>query len=103
MRILLVFDRTQISEKRKLSNRTMREIKQKAGPFFILFGVGSFGYQPKSPIAVRPASPFFGIYRSPLTFIKHLIWVHMDQAAFELLSTRAKEESQRPTGDAMAR
>ena len=47
------------------------------------------------PLVVNPNRPsrfdlhrhFLGIYRSPLPFIKHLIWVHMDQTAFELLST----------------
>ena len=29
---------------------------------------------------------FFGIYRSSLPFTKQLIWVHMDQAAFGILS-----------------
>ena len=48
MRILLVFDRTQISENENYQTET------------IPFGFGSFDYQPKSPIVVRPASPFFG-------------------------------------------
>ena len=47
MRILLVFDRTQISEKRNAQTETTP------------FGFGSFDAQPKTPIAVRPASPFF--------------------------------------------
>ena len=75
MRIWLVFDRTQISENENTQTETTP------------FGFGSFDTQPKSPIAVRPASPFFGIYRSSLPFIKQLIWVHMDQTAFEVLST----------------
>ena len=57
MRILLVFDRTRILENANCQTET------------ISFGFGSFDCQPKSPIAVRPASQFFwGIYRSSLPF-----------------------------------
>ena len=46
------------------------------------------------PLMLNPNRPsrfdlhrhFLGIYRSSLPFIKQLIWVHMDQAAFEILS-----------------
>ena len=46
------------------------------------------------PLILNPNRPsrfdlhrhFFGIYRSSLPFTKQLIWVHMDQAAFGILS-----------------
>ena len=50
MRILLVFDRTKISEKRNAQT-------DETTPF----GFGSLNAQPKPPITVRPASPFFWI------------------------------------------
>ena len=50
------------------------------------------------PLMLNPNRPsrfdlhrhFFGIYRSSLRLTKQLIWVHMDQAAFGILSSNAQ-------------